>query len=345
MSQQESMTSEGSTDIELWEPSRFAREVERIEAKLANGFLRCHPEKWLPGFSARWAPLLSAIGCEVRVGDVRPTLGFPDVSASCFKGMVGGERVFIAVDSASARSITDEVVPALEHQHHSALVVEYLAQRFIATLGQSQADPDLAAVSFGGACSSQDVSGTASIRFSFSMNNAPCTVFLTLGAKLVDKLDGLWRRQIHAAVRNGPSSGILRLEVAQLGVPPHMLTEYLSSGTVIDLEVPASDLLTLKVGAKPFVSAKMISVDGKFACQTTQGAAIATTPPEGTSRLCVELAAATVDAATIAELGQPGAIFVSDRAVDERVTLTINQEKVGEARLCLYQGRFAVEVL
>lgn len=253
--------------------------------------------------------------------------------------------MFVSLDKASAAAVADELVPAVERLGHAPLVLEYLAQRFLATVGQSQADPELASISFAGACSSTEVSGAASIRFSFSMNNTPCGVFVILGAKLVDKLDGLWRRQIHSAVRNSPSSGVLRLEVAQLGVPPHMLTEYLSSGTVIDLEVPVSDLMTVKVGAKPFVSARMVVVDGMFACQTTQAAVVASAPPEGTSRLCVELAAATVDSQVIAELGQPGAMFVTDKAVSERVTLTINQEKVGEAKLCLYQGRFAVEVL
>jgi hypothetical protein len=51
-----------------------------------------------------------------------------------------------------------------------------------------------------------------------------------------------------------------------------------------------------------------------------------------------------LDGLQIAELSQPGAVLVTDTPVSERVSVTINQEKVGEGRLCVYEGRFALEV-
>jgi flagellar motor switch/type III secretory pathway protein FliN len=37
-------------------------------------------------------------------------------------------------------------------------------------------------------------------------------------------------------------------------------------------------------------------------------------------------------------------VLVTDMPLSERVNLVINQEKVGEGRLCVYEGRFALEV-
>ena len=66
--------------------------------------------------------------------------------------------------------------------------------------------------------------------------------------------------------------------------------------------------------------------------------------PEGTTRLSVSLGNLTVDAAMMAELSQSGAVLTTSIPVQERVVLIINDDKVGEARLCVYEGRFAIEV-
>ena len=70
-------------------------------------------------------------------------------------------------------------------------------------------------------------------------------------------------------------------------------------------------------------------------------------PPiaEGATQLAVEFGAFEREGARVAELGQAGAILVTDIPVSEVVNLVINQEKVGVARLCVYEGRFAIEVL
>jgi flagellar motor switch/type III secretory pathway protein FliN len=124
-----------------------------------------------------------------------------------------------------------------------------------------------------------------------------------------------------------------------------MLSEYLSKGTVIDLEERVGDLITLRVGHKPFMPARMVEVEGRLACQTISGAATNIVSPEGTSRLSIELASIASDGALLAELAQVGAIATTDVAPGSNVTLSINQERVGEAKLCIYQGRHAVEVI
>jgi hypothetical protein len=136
----------------------------------------------------------------------------------------------------------------------------------------------------------------------------------------------------------------MRLEIAHLGVPPQMLSDYLTKGTVIDLEVRASDTLIVRYGTKPWMPARMVEVGGKFGCEIVSGVLSAPAVPEGTTRLSVELTSVNLDSTHIAELSQPGAILVTDIPLGEMVNLVINGDKVGEARLCVYEGRFAIEV-
>jgi flagellar motor switch/type III secretory pathway protein FliN len=124
-----------------------------------------------------------------------------------------------------------------------------------------------------------------------------------------------------------------------------MLSEYLSKGTIIDLEVPVSDSVTLRLGHKPFMPARLVSVDGVLGCQIVQGSITNLAVPEGTSRLSIELGTASVEAMRLTELGQVGSVLTLSSPPGSTVSLVINQEVVATALLCVYQGRFAVEVV
>lgn len=345
MSGQGNLSSDNSGDVETWDPRTVLRTVDSQEARLANGFLRCHPERWFPGVSERWAPLINTLGCEVRISEIKPTLMLPGANLVCYRGSLDQDAIVVGMDEEGARLLSQEVVPRVRNGSQTPLIVDYIVQRFIAVLGMCQTVSETGSVRFAGRCDVGDVQVGASVRISCSINSNPCSVLIGLGGDLVEKMDKLWRRQVHSSSRQTTPDGLLRLEVAQLGVPPHMLSEYLSKGTVIDLEVRVSDSITLRVGHKAFMPARMVSIDGKLGCQTIQGAVSHATIPEGTSRLSIELASLQVDPTVLAELGQVGACFATERPANDKVTLSINQERVADARLCVYQGRYAVEVL
>jgi flagellar motor switch/type III secretory pathway protein FliN len=196
-----------------------------------------------------------------------------------------------------------------------------------------------------GRVDARDLALAGSVRVSCAIHGSPCSIVVGFGRELTEKMDKLWRRQLHSSSRLDAADGLLRFELAQLAIPPQMLSEYLTKGTVIDLEERVGDTITLRLGHKPFMPARMIDVGGKLGCQIVSGATTNTIIPDGTSRLSIELASIPADAALVSELGQVGAIAVSDVAPGAPVALSINREKVGEARLCVYQGRHAVEVL
>ena len=76
----------------------------------------------------------------------------------------------------------------------------------------------------------------------------------------------------------------------------------------------------------------------------TPGALTVPQIAEGATQLSVEFGSLELDAAQLAELSQGGAILTTALPLAGLVNLVINQEKVAEARLCVYEGRFAIEV-
>lgn len=344
MSEQELQQGDGApNDVQLWDPRRLLRRIDPQEAALSRGFLRCHPEKWFPGFSAHWLPVAHALGCDARIAEVKPSMHKPAVGDTTFVGSVDGEPLLLSVDYESARNIADEVVPGAQGSS-AGIVIDYLMRRLLASLALSWSGPESSKVVFESSADAASVTVQASVKLSFVVNTIASSVWIGLGPRMTDRLDRLWRRQIQSSSRAPQGEGKVRLELAQLGVPPQMLSEYLTKGTVIDLEVRASDALVVRFGAKPWMPARMVDVGGKFACEMVPGALSAPLVPEGTTRLTVEVASLNLDSASLAELGQPGAVLVTETPISEVVSLVINGDKVGDARLCVYEGRFAIEV-
>jgi flagellar motor switch/type III secretory pathway protein FliN len=288
-------------------------------------------------------PVLHALGIEAKISEIRPVLSKPPVGDVAFVGTVAGEQMVIAMEGGDADTLSDELVPGAGVRA-SSIVLEYCMRRFVGSLGLSWSGPEATTVTFSRGMDSSLVPVVGSIRISCTVNTVPFTLWVGLGARMVDTLDGLWRRQVQLLSKVPAGMSVVRLEIAQLGVPPQMLSEYLTKGTVIDLEVKASESITLKIGAKPWMPARLLDVGGKLGCEMTPGALTVPQIAEGATQLSVELGAVELDASQVAELSQGGAVITTALPVSGLVNLVINQEKVAEARLCVYEGRFAIEV-
>lgn len=337
--------SDGTTAVQLWEPMRALKPMDPHEERLSRGFLRCRPEKWFPGFPSSWLPVTLALGCEARLTEIRPIAFPPRGCDTTFIGSIDGEEILLAIDDETARGLVEEFVPSAPSEAQK-VVLSYLARRLFVSLASSWSGPEASNVRFHADGDPALMKIDGAVKVAFTINTTPCTVWIALGKKWVDTLDGLWRRQIQSSNRGvSATTSSLQIEVAQLGVPPQMLAEYLKPSTVIDLEVRASDSVTLRLGSKPWMPARLVNISGVFGCEIAPGALA--TPPvtEGTTRLSVSLGSVSITPSDMAELSQNGAVLKTNIPLQERVQLLINEDVVGEARLCVYEGRFAIEVL
>ena len=336
------------TRLEEWNPQKQLEGISREEAAWSNGFLRSHPEKWCLGLGEQWLSLYALFGVDIRIGDVKPLIGKPGEDSICFKSTIGEEDVCLSFTAPTIECLVKELHPRASSKAAGAIFVDYVAQRFLVGVAQSQTVLDGASCRFFGRYLPSDCPLRAGVRVTFTLNTVSCAVTLYLSDKIIEKIDGLWRRQIHSASKAGlthNSKDLVHIELAQLGVQPHVLPDYLKKGAIIDLEKQVSDIVTLRLGHKPLVSAKLLWSQGGFACKIVPGVPRVQPLPDGTTRLSIECGSMGVDAPMLSELQQAGAVLSMEQPLSNHVNLCINQEKVGEARLCVFEGRFAVEVL
>jgi len=183
------------------------------------------------------------------------------------------------------------------------------------------------------------------VKLTNSINGNQFVTWILIGKLMVERLDGLWRRQIHSTSGQNAEALDVHLEVAHLAIPPSMLSDYVKSGTDIDLEIAASDSLTLIVSGQPWMPARMCNVEGKLGIEMLSGAAPGGSLSAGTTRLSIEFGSLSFDSALATEMSQVGALYDTGIELSDIVYMVVNKEKVGEAHLRTYQGRYAISVL
>lgn len=334
----------GSSGIVPWDPRRALRKVDSDEARLSRGFLRCRPERWFPGFPAHWLPLAHSLGIEFKVLEVKPVLGPPRGLKRGFFCSVDDEPLGIYLDDISSSVILETVVPGA-NSHAVDIVGEYLARRLLVSLESSWSGPESAVVRFETERDPLSVRTAGAVKFTVDVNGSHSVIWIVLGKMLVERLDGLWRRQIRSSAKSGDGQMDLQAEVAQLAVPPAMLVEYLKAGTIIDLEIPLTDQVTLRLDGKPWLPARMCDIGGKFGIEVLPGPVTSSTVPEGSTRLSIVASQCVTDGLQIAEIAQMGAYWEMETPLSDVVAMVINRDRVAEAKLCSFEGRFALSVL
>ena len=326
-----------------WEPARALRSMDPNEVRLSRGLLRCRPEKWFPGVAAYWMPLAHSLGLTVKVSEVKAMSSLPADAVTTFVCSVDEEPLGIILDESSTSALLDAVVPGALPAARS-VVAEYIARRLLTSLAASWSGPESSVVRFESEMNPDRVRGVASIKVAVKVNSDLCALWIVLGPQLADRLDGLWRRQLRSSARQASGRQELRMELVELAVPPTMLVDYLNPGSLIDLETPIGDTVTLRLGNKPWMTARLFEVNGNLGFEVLPGPVAPLVLPEGTTRLAVEFGVVEIDSAVVQELAQPGACWDTGLSLSDRVQMVINNERVADARLCCFQGRFAVNV-
>ena len=328
--------------LHTWDPGTLLRKLTAAEVKWSRGFLRSRPERWFPGFAAQWLPLTHSLGLEVKVTEIKTALSTPVEASLSFVGAVDDEPIALRFDQTASQAISEAVSPGANDQARG-IVLEYIARRILGSLALSWAGPQSSVVRFDTEMKASSVKEAGAVRLQLNINGNAATIWLSLGQTVVDRLDGLWRRQLHSTVRAVGAERV-SMEIAQLAVPPAMLGDYTRPGTVIDLEVPAGESVLLRIGERPWIQAKLFSTDGRFGIESLPGAAPLQAIPEGSTRLAVVFEALSLDANLMAELGQSGAMYSTNLALSPEVQLQVRGEEVARGTLCTYEGRFAVSV-
>lgn len=329
--------------LQRWDPKRYLRKLDPELVRLSRGFLRSRPEKWFPGFAAQWLPLAHSLGVELKLTEIQPYISVPKGLELGFAGTIDGEPIGILYDEQSEQILAEAVSPGSSGMAQS-VIMEYLARRFLTSLALAWSGPESSIVKFETAIQPGSIKEAGAMKLGFSVNNRVAQIWMAMGPQCIERLDGLWRRQVRSTHKQPHTAGQLSVEIAQLAVAPSMLVDYMHAGTTIDLEVAVSDLCTLRVANKPWLPGRVCEVGGKLAIEIVAGTVSTLTLPEGSTRLCIDFGSLEVDPAILPEISQVGAVFVTDIPVGSSVAMVVNGDKVAEASLCTYEGRFAISV-
>ena len=342
--------------VQSWDPHTSCKNVDSFEIRMSRGFLRSAPARWFPGLNSHWLPILHSTGIEFKVLEVAPLLTSAMIDLNELEALgawfIDDEPLVLYADSASRTTLAQAFIPN-SSRYARKTVIEYLCRRVAISLQASWSGMESSRISYDSEFAYEDFRAQAWIRVRASINNEKVVFAFGLGRLLAEKLDGLWRRQIRpggnsALILNKQQrqgSNTVRFELARLSVAPQSLPAYLKAGSLIDLEIPLSTNLTLKLGEESWLTAALCCCDDRFALETVSLNPSALQVVEGATPLCIEFGSITVDSLTCAELEQPGAMIETGLPVSDLVQLSIRGEKVGRARLVRFEGRFALSIL
>ena len=338
--------SAGNVNVTPWNPAKALRAFEDNEVNLSRGFLRCTPQQWFPGLAAQWLPLSHALSVELKVLEIKKLLEImPTIKLSAgYHASLDTEQVALLLDEHAATVLVSAFSPDGTDKAND-VVLEYLARRTLGSLALSWSGYESSSFSFRSSIDPYSMEFPGYVQAHLRVNNESCSVWFGLGQGLVDRIDGLWRRQVRLRSKGNESSGEYTVELAQLGVPPSMLTQYVKSGTVIDLETVASDKAFLRNDSEQIMNCRLFRVKSKFGIELLQGPAGVPSVPKGTTRLSISLGKVKIATEDMAEILQPRALWESELSLTDHVEMVINGEKVASAQLGIYEGRFALTVL
>lgn len=336
-------TEQQASGVNSWDYRRSLKTVDQQVARYSKGFLRTQAKKWFPGFSAQWLPLAHSLGVEFKIGNVKPVFKPSLPSTSGFYGEINGEPIALLADADDIATLLEPVVPNTDF-YAKDIVAEYLSRRMFKSLTLAWSGPELASTSFVGATTTDALELFAGLEFDLFVNNTKCKFWIAFGESTVTQLDGLWRRQLRSISSQKRCPENLHIEIAQIAVKPIELSQYTTPGTLVDLETEVTDVVTLRSGSDIALPARLCIVEDCFAAETIASSVPELSLPEGMTRLSIELGVLGIKDQAYSEHLQPGAVWETDLPLSDKVKLLVNNEVIGEAILCTFEGKFAISV-
>lgn len=347
--------------VQPWIPCNHYKTVEEFEVRMSKGFLRSLPGRWFPGLSSHWLPLFHSNGVDFKVFEITPLLSLSGSRLSesheqndfvAFGAWnLDDEPIAVYADSISRDRLIQAFVPN-SSRNTRRIMLEYLARRTAISLQASWSGMSSSQLRYDSEFNLLAFKPQSWIRVRASLNGERVSFAFGLGRGVTEKLDGLWRRQIKPSgtalslnrFYNTPSS-LVRIELMRLSVSPASLPAYLKSGSLIDLEIPLSSSVTLRLGEENWLAASLCCCEGSLVLENNSLSPTSLQISEGATPLCIELGSITLDSATCVELEQVGAMVNTEIPLSDMVQLSIRGEKVGRARLVVFEGRFALSIL
>lgn len=333
-----------------WQPEEALRVLSQEEARFSRGFLSASPLSWFSGVDEQWKPFFHTLAADVVVCGFNNSFVFPENVSNVAVVEIDGEEALIGFSSGSEKALVQAVVPGTQGVG-ADIVIEYLVRRLLSTLSKGWKGEEPLRCYYLSSSSVENVAVSGVTKAVIEIGGLPCEMWFGLGPRFLERLDGMWREDLLRSIveqgENVFSDHIhtVGVELAELAVPPAMLIDYMRSGTIIDLEVPVSPKVQLKVDGVLWAEGELSQYNGTTSVVITDIDPVVRDFPESTTRVRVEIARAELDQESLIEHRQRGAVLLTNTPVGPNVSLIISDENVASAVLGQIDGRFALSVL
>lgn len=336
--------------LSVWDPSVMLNHVPLGEARYSKGFLAADPLIWVPDLLDHWRPLFHSLGLMVEFHDVERGFNLPNDLVYCAQIDIDDENALIGLNESSGSCLAEALVPGVTLPLRRVLL-DYLMRRISATIQRSWSLSDSVHISYMAGREVNPEEFSAAIQLYFSVDGKECSVCFGVGSQILGSLDAYARKALLKSKIGDAESVVsdrihtVSFYIAELSVPPAMLIDYMRSGTLIDLQVPASDKVFLAVDGEVWGAGELCLCNNSFAVRMDRLLSATDEPPEGTTTVRVEIAEVELDEESLIEHGQKGAILTSGFAANGHASLIIGGEEVAEALIGVLGSNFALSVL
>ena len=344
--------SAGGSGDELipWSPESMLKSLSSDEARYSRGFLSAHPSVWFPNLAEFWRPLFHSLSADVLLRGFEKGFELPTALARTTVIEADGEPATIGMDRDTFEILAREIVPGCRAAA-ADVMVEYIERRLLSTLEKSWVGAEPLRLHYLAYDRRRKGTTAGVLGLMLEISGMPCTIWVAVGQRILERLDAEWRMMLLQRQKAKSKSLIadqihsISVELIELAVPPAMLIDYMRSGTIIDLEIPVSDRVQIRVDDELWGEGQLCQFNGTFAVELAQTEVPARTFPEATTRVRIEIASTELDGQGLIEHSQQSAILITDTAIGARAALIISGEHVGDAVVGELDGRFALRVL
>ncbi len=341
---------ENPNEFQIWEPSLELLDVPANEARYSRGFLARSPMTFFSGLAELWLPLSRSLGIESRLLSCEASFVPPENVSRLVSFEANEEVNYFCFLESSAEILSKAVVPEIGATG-ADVVLEYLERRLLSSLSLCWRGAEELHCVYGGQRSPSEMKGAAYVYLQYSLAGSSFGVCFGIGSKLLDAIDRSVRtslvQEAHQVDGYVVSDQIhsVSVEIAELAVPPAMLIDYIRAGTIVDLQVPKSNIALLRVDGELWAEGTLGLFDDSYAVTITSTEPSEQGFADGTTKVRVELASAELDASGIITHQQPGAVLLCDTPIRPQASLIISGENVARAIVGSIGESFAVQVL
>ena len=331
--------------IQDWNPYDKLKTIEAGVVNFSSGFLSSRPERWFPNLSSHWLLLAANLNLQLKINSVKPLIEEPPLLDNCWSVSCGESSFAVGLTSAAAEYVSNLFLPDARGSVRE-ITLEYLARRFVNSLSHTWSGPAFEQFAFiGKKIESESFPFSGAVQLNVELNERQFDLWILLSVGMVEKLDGLWRRQTKSIASGQLILNECDLEIAGFEVPVTEINQYLTQGNIIRLDQSVIDGAVLCTNSETLADVDLFICDQRYALKIRQSRKAPLRSPSGSVRISAVLANLNFESALAGQLAREGSFLPTATPVGNQVQLKVEGQVVAEAFIKEENSRLVLEII